>query len=141
MVLADGCFDPLHVGHVRYLDAARDLAEWPADLIVNVASDDEIRRKGREPFQTLPERMEMLRKLCGEVISEPLNEAIRTRKPRYLVKGIEWMGRIPPYILKACEDSGTTLVFTHTRVLGSSERLSGVFLSSEFNGAGFTWKA
>ena len=41
IVLANGCFDVLHVGHVRYLEGAKALADL---LIVGVNSDEQVRR-------------------------------------------------------------------------------------------------
>jgi rfaE bifunctional protein nucleotidyltransferase chain/domain len=59
IVLANGCFDLLHVGHVRYLAAARGLGDL---LIVGVNSDRAVRRlKGPgRPLQPEAERAEML---------------------------------------------------------------------------------
>ena len=45
IVVATGGFDPLHSGHIRYLEAAKDLGAY---LIVGVNSDDWlVRKKGR----------------------------------------------------------------------------------------------
>jgi rfaE bifunctional protein nucleotidyltransferase chain/domain len=41
IVLANGCFDVLHVGHIRYLEAAKALGDL---LIVGVNSDEQTRR-------------------------------------------------------------------------------------------------
>lgn len=41
IVLASGCFDILHVGHVSYLDEARRLGDT---LVVGLNSDDSVRR-------------------------------------------------------------------------------------------------
>ena len=41
VALANGCFDVLHVGHVRYLDAAKAEADV---LVVGVNGDDSVRR-------------------------------------------------------------------------------------------------
>src|SRR4029450_6684607 len=41
IALANGCFDILHVGHVRYLDGARREADL---LVVGVNGDDSVRR-------------------------------------------------------------------------------------------------
>ncbi len=41
IALANGCFDVLHVGHVRYLNAARDQAD---QLVVAVNGDASVRR-------------------------------------------------------------------------------------------------
>jgi rfaE bifunctional protein nucleotidyltransferase chain/domain len=58
-VLANGCFDLLHVGHVRYLEAARALGDV---LIVGLNSDASVRRlKGPgRPLMPEGERAEML---------------------------------------------------------------------------------
>ena len=53
VVLAGGCFDLLHVGHVRYLEAARALGDL---LVVGVNGDGEVRRLKGEGRPLLPER-------------------------------------------------------------------------------------
>jgi rfaE bifunctional protein nucleotidyltransferase chain/domain len=59
VVLANGCFDLLHVGHVRYLEGARALGDL---LIVGVNGDEAVRRlKGSgRPLMPAAERAEML---------------------------------------------------------------------------------
>jgi D-glycero-beta-D-manno-heptose 1-phosphate adenylyltransferase len=59
IVLANGCFDLLHVGHVRYLAAARALGDA---LVVGINSDASVRRlKGAgRPLMSAPERAELL---------------------------------------------------------------------------------
>jgi rfaE bifunctional protein nucleotidyltransferase chain/domain len=59
VVLANGCFDLLHVGHVRYLEGARALGDL---LIVGVNSDAAVRRlKGPgRPLMPASERAEIL---------------------------------------------------------------------------------
>ena len=39
IVLANGCFDLLHVGHIRYLEAARELGDI---LVVVINSDEQV---------------------------------------------------------------------------------------------------
>ena len=59
VVLANGCFDLLHVGHVRYLEDARALGDL---LIVGVNGDAAVRRlKGPgRPLMPAAERAEIL---------------------------------------------------------------------------------
>jgi rfaE bifunctional protein nucleotidyltransferase chain/domain len=59
IVLANGCFDLLHIGHVRYLAGARALGDV---LFVAVNSDAAVARlKGRgRPLMPAAERVEML---------------------------------------------------------------------------------
>jgi D-glycero-beta-D-manno-heptose 1-phosphate adenylyltransferase len=59
VAFANGCFDLIHVGHVRYLEAAA--AE--ADLLVVAINDDEVvaRLKGRgRPVMPAPDRAEIV---------------------------------------------------------------------------------
>jgi cytidyltransferase-like protein len=124
-VLADGCFDPLHYGHVRYLVTA---AAYGPALIVRVAPDSAITAKGRTPFQAQDERARTVLAL-GAVdrvcTHDTLALAILDLHPKYLVKGEDWRGKLPEDVLKACQAIGTEIVYTDTQERTSSERLGG----------------
>src|ERR1051325_9618318 len=67
LVATNGCFDLLHVGHVRYLQAARALGDF---LAVGLNSDKSVRElKGRgRPIVTENDRAEVLAALgCVEI--------------------------------------------------------------------------
>lgn len=125
MVLADGVFDPLHWGHVRYLGAAAGLG----DLYVRVASDDELAKKGRLVFQTREERVKTiasLRVVTGVFAEDAtLAATIRDLEPVYLVKGEDWRGRLPSDVVSACKEVGTQIVYVDTQEKTSTERLAG----------------
>ena len=53
IVLANGCFDILHVGHIRYLEGARALGDL---LVVAVNSDAEVRAQKGAGRPLVPER-------------------------------------------------------------------------------------
>ncbi len=53
VVFANGCFDLLHVGHVRYLEGARALGDV---LVVGVNSDEQVRALKGEGRPFVPER-------------------------------------------------------------------------------------
>jgi D-beta-D-heptose 7-phosphate kinase/D-beta-D-heptose 1-phosphate adenosyltransferase len=94
VVFTNGCFDLLHVGHLRYLQDARSLGDF---LIVGLNSDASVRRlKGAQrPVQTELDRAEILlglRPVDAVVIfgeDTPL-ELIKSVKPDVLVKGGDW---------------------------------------------------
>ena len=69
VVMANGCFDLLHVGHVRYLQSAKELGDV---LVVAVNSDESVRTlkgKGR-PFMPVMERMEVISALrCVDYVT------------------------------------------------------------------------
>jgi rfaE bifunctional protein nucleotidyltransferase chain/domain len=74
ITLANGCFDLLHVGHVRYLHAAKQLG---GRLVVAINSDDSVRPlKGEgRPIMPAAERAEILAALTDVdavvIFSEP----------------------------------------------------------------------
>src|SRR6266576_6040868 len=53
VVLANGCFDLLHAGHVRYLQGARSLGDL---LVVGINSDDQVAQLKGQGRPILPER-------------------------------------------------------------------------------------
>jgi len=122
LVLADGVFDPLHVGHLRYLHAA---ARFGSPLVVNIAPDEAIVAKGRKPFQNRLERATMILALgmVDGVRLLTLPEAIRTLAPKVLVKGHDWQHKLPDDVIVACTEMGTVMVFTQTQDRTSTERL------------------
>ena len=57
IVIATGGFDPIHSGHIRYLNAARELGDW---LLVGVNSDAWLERKKGRAFMPFAEREAIL---------------------------------------------------------------------------------
>ena len=94
LVFTNGCFDILHVGHVRYLQAARTLGDA---LVVAINSDASTRQlKGpQRPIVPQAERAEMLAGLwCVDYVTifEELSprSLIAALLPDVLVKGGDW---------------------------------------------------
>jgi D-beta-D-heptose 7-phosphate kinase/D-beta-D-heptose 1-phosphate adenosyltransferase len=94
LVFTNGCFDLLHLGHVRYLAEARKLGDR---LLVAVNSDETVSRlKGPErPLTPLAERMEVLAALASvdyvtSFDEETPKEIIDEVLPDVLVKGGDW---------------------------------------------------
>ena len=94
ITLANGCFDLLHVGHVRYLRAAKALG---GRLIVAVNSDDSVRAlKGEgRPLMPAEERAEILSALedVDAVIIFPERDVralIREIRPDVQAKGTDY---------------------------------------------------
>jgi D-beta-D-heptose 7-phosphate kinase/D-beta-D-heptose 1-phosphate adenosyltransferase len=91
VVFANGCFDLLHLGHLRLLHRAKECGDY---LIVAVNSDMSVKRlKGEfRPYISGPERCVMLAELgCVDAVisfneDTPL-ELIKQLKPNVLVRG------------------------------------------------------
>jgi rfaE bifunctional protein nucleotidyltransferase chain/domain len=100
ITLANGCFDVLHVGHVRYLHAARELG---GKLIVAVNADASVRTlKGEgRPVMPADERAEILASLADvdAVIVFPENDVralIREIRPDFHAKGTDYTAESVP---------------------------------------------
>lgn len=100
IVFANGCFDVLHVGHVRYLEAARALGDL---LIVGINSDEQTRRlKGKDrPLLPQDERAELVASLEAvdfvTVFHEPtVEQLLLALKPDIHAKGTDYTEETVP---------------------------------------------
>ena len=100
VTLANGCFDVLHVGHVRYLRAARDLG---AKVVVAVNADASVRALKGEGRPVMPagERAEILAALADvdAVVIFPEKDVralIREIRPDFHAKGTDYTAESVP---------------------------------------------
>jgi D-beta-D-heptose 7-phosphate kinase/D-beta-D-heptose 1-phosphate adenosyltransferase len=63
IVVISGGFDPLHKGHIQYIEAAKELAGPGGELIVGVNSDEWLRRKKGAEFLKAEDRQAIIRAL------------------------------------------------------------------------------
>jgi len=95
VVFTNGCFDLMHIGHIRYLQAARNLGDL---LVVGVNSDGSVRALSKGPDRPIVpdvQRAEVLAALaCVDyviIFPEPDPGAlIAALQPDILVKGGDW---------------------------------------------------
>ena len=94
IIFTNGCFDILHVGHVRYLNDAKKYGDF---LIVGINSDSSVRRiKGENrPIIDEKARAEVVAGLDSVdmviIFSEDTPyELIKTLEPDVLIKGGDW---------------------------------------------------
>jgi len=100
ITLANGCFDFLHVGHVRYLHGAKQLG---GRLIVAINSDDSVRAlKGEgRPLMPAEERAEIIAALADVdavvIFDEPdVRALIREIRPEIHAKGTDYSAETVP---------------------------------------------
>lgn len=90
LVLANGCFDLLHIGHIRHLEEARSMGDY---LVVGVTVDECVGKGPGRPVETLDERMAKLRALrcvSGVTACESGVQALAQWHPTIFVKGHEY---------------------------------------------------
>lgn len=94
VVFTNGCFDILHIGHLRYLGAAKSEGDL---LVVGLNSDKSVRliKGDRRPIVEQNQRAELLASMwCVDYVilfdePDPLR-IIQLLKPEVLVKGEDW---------------------------------------------------
>lgn len=100
VVLANGCFDVLHAGHVRYLEGARALGDI---LVVGINSDNQVTRLKGQGRPILPEldRAEIVASLKAvdlvTIFDEPtVTELLLAIRPDIHAKGTDYTEETVP---------------------------------------------
>ena len=95
IVFTNGCFDLMHIGHTRYLQAARELGDL---LVVGVNSDASVKSLNKAPDRPIvgeAQRAEVVAAIaCVDYVvifpePDPL-KLITALQPDVLVKGGDW---------------------------------------------------
>ena len=137
VALCHGCFDILHCGHLRHLEAAREAADV---LVVSVTPDRFVNKGPGRPVLPEEQRAELLASL--QVVDwvcvnrwKSAVEIIRLVRPNLFIKGEEYQSRAqqvnPNFFAeaKAMEEVGGKVAFTYELTLSSTaafQRLSAV---------------
>lgn len=114
IALTNGAFDMLHVGHLRYLQAAAQLADI---LVVAVNSDDSVKMSKGPSRPIIPdrERAELVAALQGVdyvVIfgEKSVSEVIKTIRPNFHVKGTDYTAENVPEAALVKELGGKVVI-------------------------------
>ncbi|MFH1427785.1 MAG: adenylyltransferase/cytidyltransferase family protein [Patescibacteria group bacterium] len=62
VVAISGYFNPIHVGHINYIQAARKLGDY---LVVIINNDKQVKLKGSVPFMKDKDRLEIIKHIKG----------------------------------------------------------------------------
>jgi len=134
LVFTNGCFDLLHVGHVRYLQAARTLGDA---LVVAVNGDASVRAlKGpTRPVNAEQDRAEVLAALgCVDFVvlfdTERVTELVREIRPHLYAKGGDYtVASLDPGERAALEEVGAEIrilpLVPGKSTTGTLERMKG----------------
>lgn len=132
-VMACGCFDLLHAGHIRHLAAARRLGDRLVVLLTPDARVAMEKGAGR-PVLSGVERADLLRQLrCVDNVV--LNcwptaaDALRSLRPDVYVKGLEYEGRPTDSLrneMAALKEYGGRLAFVGEELIHTSQLIGHV---------------
>jgi rfaE bifunctional protein nucleotidyltransferase chain/domain len=100
IILANGCFDLIHAGHIRYLAGAKELGGY---LVVGVNSDEQVKKlKGEHrPFIPQDERAEIVSAFrfvdAVTIFDEPtVEQLIDAIRPEFHAKGTDYTTETVP---------------------------------------------
>jgi len=127
VTLANGCFDVIHVGHVRYLHGAKALG---GKLIVGITADDTVRQLKGEGRPRIPanERAEILAALADVdavvIFSEKdVRALIREIRPDVHAKGTDYTAESVPERDEVIAVGGRVAIVGDPKDHSSSEML------------------
>ncbi len=130
IVLANGCFDLFHVGHIRYLAGAKGLGDC---LIVGINSDEQVKKlKGENrPFMPETERAEIVSALrfvdFVTIFNEPtVEQLIRAIRPDFHAKGTDYTEDTVPEREIVRECGGQTAIVGDPKDHSSTELIGKV---------------
>jgi len=128
VALTNGCFDVLHVGHVRLLEEARGLGDVLVVALNSDASARAIKGPGR-PCVPLAERMEIVAAIAGvdfvTSFDEPTAAALlETLRPDVHVKGTDWTPETVPERDAVAAYGGRTAIAGDPKTHASSDLIA-----------------
>ena len=125
VVLASGCFDWLHYGHIRHLKAASQLGDH---LVVAVTKNEYVNKGPDRPLYDESQRVEMINELrCVDevlLVKDSLDALVKV-KPDIFVKGREYDGKIQEKDAEYCRKHGIQIAFTDEETYSSTELING----------------
>jgi len=134
VVLANGCFDLLHVGHIRYLESAKAVADM---LVVAINDDSSVRQlKGEaRPLQNQRDRAEILASFeCVDFVVifdtptvAPLLDALH---PDYHAKGTDYSEDTVPERQTVASYGGRTVIVGDQKSHSSRELVARITAKS-----------
>lgn len=135
LVLCHGCFDLLHIGHLRYLEYAKSLG---TRLIVTVTADQYVKKGPGRPLFNEADRLSMIKALkCvdhAEINYHPTAlEAIFIHRPDIYCKGQDYQQPTPELELErqAVEKCGGKLLIATTPKWSSTEIMKNLSISMD----------
>lgn len=138
IVHCHGCFDLIHPGHIKYLQAAKQMGDI---LVVTLSPDKYVDKGPGRPVFSEDLRAECLAALeCVDYVAinewPTAEELLRLLRPHYYVKGQEFenledkTGKVQREF-QVVREVGGKMRFTHEIVFSSTELLNKYFLQKE----------
>jgi cytidyltransferase-like protein len=119
-VLIGGVFDPLHAGHLAYIQAAKHIAGG-RPILCHVSDNPD----KHPPVVPLADRERWLAEQGLHVVDGmTVADCLRLLRVETYIKGRDWEGKLPQEEVDACEKHGIEIVYTDTMTNSSTGLLS-----------------
>ena len=121
IVLANGCFDILHLGHLRHLESAKRKGET---LVVAVTKDRSVNKGPDRPYMREDARAILvgaLEVVDRVILVDSSLEALQKVKPQFFAKGGEYRNRILVEDYEWCMANGCKIRYTGPPIDSSSK--------------------
>lgn len=122
IVLANGCFDLFHIGHLRYLEEAKMMGDI---LLVSVTRNAFVNKGWNRPIYDEQDRLDVVaaqRCVDHAFLVNGAAQALLSL-PHIFVKGREYEGKIEPLHQAFCDKHDIEIRFTDTEEIRPNARL------------------
>ena len=128
--MLDGCFDPLHAGHLNYIKKAKESLGIP--LLCHIQSDNYILKTKKRPV-LLPQKdraqlIDALKPVDFTFVNESglsTADVLRIIKPTFYIKGNDWASKkLPQAELDICSQLNVEIKFLDTMTDSSTDRVN-----------------
>ena len=124
IVMANGCFDMLHYGHLLHLEAAKKMGDV---LWVTITDDNNVNKGPGRPVYPQEHRLALVKALrCVDkaICVSGLLEGLRFVKPSILVKGADYSRGLHDIHEQYCRKNGIEIRYTTTPKLSATEMIN-----------------
>ena len=129
IILANGCFDMFHIGHLQHLKAAKAMGD---ELWVCVTDDEHVLKGAGRPVYKDSHRRDILKALrcvdrafCVSSLIEGIDFTISNANGAkiILVKGIDYQAGLHEFHENYCKKRGIEIRYTSTPKLSATEMI------------------
>lgn len=126
-IMTDGCFDPLHFGHIAYFKFA---AGFGLPVLCNVETDRYIKEsKKRPPLLPETQRIQVIDAIKYITYTHlqitTTTDVLRQLEPLKYIKGADWINKIlPEDEFEMCKKYGIEVVYTDKNLESSTELIN-----------------
>jgi cytidyltransferase-like protein len=121
VILANGVFDILHIGHLMYLEQASRMGD---KLVVAVTRNAYVNKGPHRPNWDEMHRVALvgaLRCVDEAILVDGAIEAFERVKPDIFVKGRDYVGKIEKRHVDYCAAHGIEIAFTDTQLFSATK--------------------